>query len=226
MDTIRILLGYIVKIVLALLIGAFVLWLVGLLYPNFKASTLFNRNIFSFDWLPAPKNYGGLLGTRSDTNGKVYQPGPAYNGYGGSGAYANGADVEWTIYTGTSSYVVRSNPQNNTTSAGNTIPYADKSLYLRNLSIYQGGNISYGMTIYGEAKDTMFRNGIFTMTIIDRSGRIISSTQAMNTGSWAAPGWARFQMTIPTRLPAGIDCALVFNSANEPVKVGIPVRCN
>jgi hypothetical protein len=224
MDTIRILLGFIVKLVTGLLIGAFVIWLVGLLYPNFKASSLFDRKIFTFDWLPAPKNYGGLLGTRSDTNGKVYEPGPAYNGYGGSGAYANGADVEWTIYTGTSSHVVRSNPEN----ASGNVPaaYADKSLYLRNLSIYPGSNISYGMTIYGEARETMFRNGTFTLAIIDRSGRVFASAQAVNTGAWAAPGWVRFQAAIPTRLPAATECALVFYSANEPIKIGIPVRCN
>lgn len=224
MDTIRILLGFIVKIVFALLVGAFILWLVGLLYPNFKPSNLFKKNIFTFDWLPAPKNYGGLLGTRSDENGKVYVPGPAYNGYGAAGAYANGANVDWTIYTGTSSYVVRSNPQN-TNTAGHTTAYSDRSLYLRNLSVYDGANVSYGMTIYGEARDTMFRNGIFGTTVIDRDGRVIASTQAINTGSWAAPGWTRFKLTIPTRLPNGLDCALVFYSANEPVKVGIPVRC-
>lgn len=225
MDTIRILLGAIVKIVIALFVGAFVLWLVGLLYPSFKVSNLIKKNVFTFDWLPAPKNYRGLLGTQSATNGKVYQPGPAYSGYAGSGTYSNGADVEWTVYTGTDSYVVRSNPQNANT-ISNATGYSDRSLYIRNLSIYPGASISYGMTIYGEAKDTMFRNAIFTLAIIDRSGRVIASTQAVNTGSWAAPGWTRFQVTIPTRLPTGVDCALIFYSANEPVKVGIPVTCN
>ncbi len=225
MDIIRYLLGFIVKLVIGILFAALVLWLVGLLYPNFKAQNYLNMKVFTFDWLPAPKNYGGLLGTQSDTNGKVYQPGPAYNGYSSGNSYANGADVEWTIYTGTSSQTVRSNPGNQVFT-GNTTHYAEKSLYIRNLSVYEGGNISYGMMIFGEAKDTMFRNGSFSITIIDKAGRIVSSTQAVNTGTWATPGWARFQATIPTRLPAGTECALVFYSANQPIKVGLAVRCN
>ncbi|MEZ0209275.1 MAG: hypothetical protein ACAH17_03820 [Candidatus Paceibacterota bacterium] len=226
MDTIRYLLGFIVKLVVGIVIVVFVLWLVGLLYPNFKASNLFKGGVFSFDWLPAPKNYGGLLGTRSDTNGKVYQSGPAYNGYAQAGnQYGSGADVEWTIYTGTSSYVVKSNPGNQVFT-GNTTQYAEKSLYIRNLSVYEGGNISYGMVIFGEARQTMFKNGVFTLTVIDRSGKIIAVTQAINTGTWATPGWTRFQATIPTRLPQGAECALVFYSANEPIKVGLAVRCN
>jgi hypothetical protein len=225
MDTIRYLLGFIVKLVVGLVIASFVIWLVGLLYPNFKASNLFSMKAFTFDWLPAPKNYGGLLGTRSDTNGKVYVPGPAYNGYSGNNAYANGADVEWTIYTGTSSYISKSNPGDQVFT-GNTTQYSEKSLYIRNISVYEGANISYGMMLFGEARETMFRNDSFTITIIDKSGRIISSMQATSAGTWAAPGWARFKATIPTRLPQGVSCALVFYSASQPVKVGIPVRCN
>jgi hypothetical protein len=226
MDTIRYLLGFIVKLTVGILIAAFVIWLVGLLYPNFKASNIFSAKVFTFDWLPAPKNYGGLLGTRSDTNGKVYQPAPAYNGYAQNGnQYTSGADVEWTIYTGTSSYVVKSN-SNAQVFTGNTTQYADKSLYIRNLSVYEGENVSYGMTIFGEARQSMFRNGIFTITIIDRSGKIIAATQAINTGAWSTPGWYRFQATVPTRLPQGTECALVFYSASESVKVGLAVRCN
>lgn len=224
MDTIRYLLGFIFKLVIGLLIAAFVLWLVGLLYPNFKASSIFNAKILTFDWLPAPKNYKGLLGTQSDTNGKVYQSGPAYNGYAASGQYAQGADVEWTVYTGTSSYVVRSNPQNQV--PAKTTPYAERSLYIRNLSVYEGANVSYGLTIYGEARDSMFKNGTFTFTIIDKSGQVLSTTQAINTGVWATPGWARFQATVPSRLPPGSECALVFLSATQPIKVGLAVRCN
>ena len=207
MDTIRYLLSFIVKLVVALLVGAAILWLVGLLYPTFKPSNFFSLKVFTFDWLPAPKNYGGLLGTRSATNGKVYVAGPAYNGY---------TNQTGEVYSASENQVF----------TGNTTHYAQKSLYIRNLSVYDGANISYGMMILGEARDTMFKNGSFTITVIDRSGNILSSTQAINTGVWATPGWARFQATIPTRLPQGAECALVFYSANEPIKVGVAVRCN
>lgn len=206
MDTIRYLLSFIVKLAVGLLFAAFVFWLVGLLYPSFKFSNIASFKLFT---LPAPKNYGGLLGTQSSTNGKVYQPGPAYSGYSAN-TYTNGT------YDGSGNQVF----------TGNTTQYAEKSLYIRNLSVYDGANISYGMMIFGEARDTMFRNGAFTITVIDRGGRIISSTQATNTGTWSTPGWARFQATIPTQLPAGLECALVFYSANESIKVGLAVRCN
>lgn len=227
METIEYLLSIVLKIVFGLLLLVGVLWLVGLLYPNFKVSNVFSGKTFSMDWLPAPKNYPSLLGTKSadGQNGKVYVPGPAYNGYGNTYS-GRGSDVDWVYYTASGTQVVRGSQNvNDQVFTGNTSAYAEKSLYIRNLSIYEGGNVSYGTTFVGEARDTMFRNGTFTVAVLDGTGRIITSTQARATGAWSAPGWGRFQATISTTLPTG-DCALVFFSATQSVKVGMLVRCN
>jgi hypothetical protein len=224
MQTIEYLLSVILKLAFVLLLAAGVLWLVGLVYPSVRLSTILSGNIFSRDWLPAPTNYGGLLGSRtnSDANGKVYVPGPAYNGYGTG---YNGSNVDWVYYTATGTQVVRGGV-NDQVFTGNTSAYAQKELYVRNLSVYEGGNISYGTTFVGEARGTMFRNGTFPISVIDRNGKMLSTFQAINTGAWATPGWVRFQATIQTRLPSNTACALVFYSATENVKVGMAVRCN
>lgn len=234
MDAIRYLLGFVIKLALGFFLFAFVIWLIGFLYPQFKFSNLISGVSFQRDWLPAPKNYGSLLGGRTTdgVNGKVYVPNAPYNGNTGDAYYQSQDGVDFIIYTDSGTKVVKATGSattvntNNQPIPGNTGAYADRSLYLRNLSIYEGGKISYGSTFIGEARGTMFKNGVFTILVIDKSGKILASTQAINTGAWATPGWARFQATIPTRLPTGIPCALIFLSANQPVKVGMAVKCN
>ncbi len=98
MDTIRFLLGAVIKLVLVLLSIAFLLWLIGIFYPDLKPSKIFNWNVFSTDWLPSPKNYSPLFKARTNdgTNGNVYVPGPAYNGYANGEANGQaGSNVEW-----------------------------------------------------------------------------------------------------------------------------------
>ncbi len=212
MDTIRFLLGKIIQLTLILFIMTGILWLVGTFYPEFSPSNIFNGKAFSTDWLPAPKNYKGLLGTPKSggTYGTEYIAAPAYNGYsnGSQGSYDGSQNVNNQVFT------------------GNTTAYAEKSLYIRNLSVYEGGRISYGTTFVGEARDMMFKGGTFTILIIDRNGKIWGTMQAVNTGIWATPGWARFQATVPNSLPPNTDCALVFFSANQNIKVGLAVHCN
>lgn len=220
MDTIRYLLGAVIKLALGLLLLALVLWLVGVLYPEFKVSKIFSGDVFKRDWLPAPKNYGGLLGNKNNSgeNGTVYIPGPAYNGYQNT-TTNGGANVDWVYYTATGTQVVRARGNTETTNV-------ERSIYLRNLSIYQGATISYGLTIVGEARDTMFKNGLFPIVVLDTQGRVIAAMDAINTGAWSTPGWVRFQATVPVRLPQNTQCSLVFNSANQPVRVGMQVKCN
>ena len=220
MDTIRYLLGAVIKLALGLLLLALVLWLVGTLYPEFKVSKIFSMEVFKRDWLPAPKNYGGLLGNKN-TNGEygtVYKPGEPFNGYQNTSTNG-GSNVDWIYYTATGTQVIKTG---GTTETSN----AERSTYLRNLSVYQGGTISYGLTIVGEARDTMFKNGLFPIVVLDAQGRVITAMDAINTGAWSTPGWVRFQATVPVRLPQNTVCSLVFNSANQPVRIGMQVRCN
>lgn len=236
MDTIRYLLSLIIKLAFGLFFLAFIIWMIGFLYPQFKFSNLISGGVFSRDWLPAPKNYGSLLGGRTTTgvNGKVYVPNAPYNGYDSNAYYASQEGVDFIIYTDSGTKIVKAKGSatgnatnmNSQPTMENNGPYSERSLYVRNLSLYEGGNISYGSTFTGEARGTMFKNGIFPLLIVDRNGKVLASTQAINTGTWAIPGWSRFQATIPTRLPAGTECALIFLSATQSVKVGMAVKCN
>jgi hypothetical protein len=213
MDLIKYLLQNVFKLVIILFIAAFVLWLGKLFYPQANISSYASSTgigyFFSGDWLPAPRA-GGLAGTTTPIGGFTYKPGPAYNGWASStqptypGQYGNVNDQVWN---------------------GDTSAYRERSLYVRNISLYDNGVVSYGQTIYGEARQEMFKNGVFTIAIIDRSGRVLSAANAINTGTFSAPGWAHFQVTIQNRLPNGTECALVFYSANQQLKVGMPVTC-
>ncbi len=112
------------------------------------------------------------------------------------------------------------------TTTGNTNGFADRSLYIRNISLYEGGTIAHGLTFIGEARDTMFKNGVFTILVVDAQGKVITNFNGVNTGAWSTAGWSRFKATVPSRLPPGIPCALIFLSANQSsVKVGMRVQC-
>jgi hypothetical protein len=216
MELIRTLLGYIIKMIVGIALVVALLWLIGVVYPGFSPSQLFSStSVLKRDWLPAPKNYrlAPVAQNEDGSYGTVYKPGPAFNGY---------ASSSYVTYAGQAN---ESNV-NNQVFSGNTSSYAEKSLYIRNLSVYEGGNISYGITIVGEARGGMFKNGSFTVLVVDPQGRVLGNAQAINTGTWSVPGWARFQVTIPTRLPTNAPCGLIFLSANQPIKVALPVRCN
>ena len=49
MDTIRYLLGAVIKLALGLLLLALLLWLIGTLYPEFKVSKVFSGDTFKKD---------------------------------------------------------------------------------------------------------------------------------------------------------------------------------
>lgn len=228
MDTIRFILGAVIKLILILLSIALLLWLVGIFYPDLKPSKIINWKVFTADWLPSPKNYRPLFNakTTDGTNGNVYVPGPAYNGYANGEANGqSGSNVDWVYYTATGTQVVRAGGAQAGTSPTPS-GFADRSLYIRNMSLYEGGNIAYGLTFVGEARDTMFKNGIFTILVVDAQGKVITSMNAVNTQTWSIAGWSRFQATVPARLPSGAPCALIFLSANQSwTKVGMRVQC-
>lgn len=222
METIQYLIGKIIKLVIGLTLAVMVLWLVGLLMPQFKITNIIKSsgNLFSTDWLPAPKQYGQWgKSANKDTYGNEYVPGPEYNGY--QNEY--GGSVDWVYKSATSTYVVKSQPYN-TAYYGNDPSYSQRFNYIRNISIYDGGSIHYGQTIVGEAKTILFRNGVFPVLITNTKGAILGYSPAVNTGDWAIPGWSRFQFTIQTKLPAGEACILWF-VLQDGSRVSMPVRC-
>ena len=217
MDTIRYLLGMIIKLVLSLFIIVFFIWAMKTFYPTAitdVTSLVTGSDAFKQDWLPAPRNVADYLPKRSSStvHGVEFVPGPAFNS---AGTY-----VYQTNYV---TYGSSTSPMIPRYSTSNT----DRALYIRNTSAYQGMNVSYGTRFIGEARDTMFRNGSFNIFVVDTSGRIVGSAKALDMGTWAAPGWRRFQAIIGSRLPSNIPCALVFQSAQQTTTlVSLRVMCN
>ena len=247
MELIRSLLGLLLKIALALIFFSIVWWLITLFMPSLSLRSIFSSSATSTDggWLPAPGSFAGLLGQRNNTgqNGKVFISGPAYNGYGDS--YNNNAgysQVNYITYTADGTEITGGGGSANAKPVvKETTPYAQKELYIRNLSIYEGGHVYTGLSFVGEARNTMFQNGKFAIIIADPMGRVISTSYAEAMTSWSVPGWVRFQAIINSVLPYKIHCTMVFQSGGNPqysgsytysnqqinpIRVAIPVLCN
>ncbi len=246
MDAIRFLLGYMIRIVIVLFFVVIVWWLVSTLFPKIKVGSLFSLNGTSTvqgSWLPAPGSFKGLLGNASVPDGKsnVYTPGKAYNGYGNAyNGNQGGANVDFVTYTTEGEQIIRnqnnavfnSNEQFKVSQNGGTS--AQKNLYIRNLSIYEGGHAYTGLSFVGEARNTMFQNGKFPIIIINNRGQVVSVSYAEATSNWSIPGWIRFQVKINDVLPDKVPCTMVFEEArgtytyqtNPPVRIAIPVMCN
>lgn len=196
METIRFLLSKIIKIVIALGIMIGILWFINLAFPGLNIMHYLRGDAFSSDWLPAPRNLGTLNNVQQSQYGSEY-------------VHTNPIPYSYITYASTTSGT----------------PSHSRSYYLRNLSVYDGAMISEGRTIYGEARDVMFKNGAFPIIIVDARGQYIASMQAVNTGTWATPGWGRFQATVPVRLP-NAACSLVFLSAQQNIQLRVFARCN
>jgi hypothetical protein len=110
----------------------------------------------------------------------------------------------------------------------------DRSLSIRNLSIYQGGHVYTGLSFVGEARSTMFRDGKFPVVVIDAAGRLVGISAAVAQTQWAVPGWVRFETKIMYALPNNVPCTMIFEEAltpaeqklHAPHRVPLGVRCN
>lgn len=216
MDSIRYMLGAIVKIVVVLLIVAFLMVVFRYAYPG-GIQVSFSGLAIKGDWLPAPRDM------------KKEAPKPGADGYYGTvyqhGAPFGGYQAQPQQYI---TYSSQGQQANGTVQpyAGGSSPSAERAYYVRNLSVYEGAPVSHGMALYGESRDSMFKNGIFQIVIADRSGKAIVSMPAINLGTWSVPGWARWKAVVPIKLPQNIDCLLVFVSGDGRAVTSFPVRCN
>lgn len=247
MDIIRHLLLLLFKLAIALFASAVIWWLFVTLFPEARLRALFSKNgtsTVSGSWLPAPGSYKGVFGNASGTiTSNEYKPGVAYNGWGN--AYNNnngGAQVDYVTYTTEGTQIIKGG-QNSVFDSSQTLTksqnvsssgFADRSLYIRNLSIYEGGHVYTGLSFTGEARNTLFQNGKFPVVIVDGAGRVVTVSYAEATSNWSVPGWTRFQVKINGVLPNNIQCAMIFEEAKQqytynnslPTRVAIPVMCN
>ncbi len=253
METTRHLLKFFFMVAMAFFLFALVWWFVGAVKPttvtvaNTGTSTQKHVNT---DWLPPPRKYGGLLGHASGTNngnapkeyvGTEYVSNEPYNGWGTSNnngyTYSKVGYVNYTTPDGgpssgninTKNEVIKASDP-----ATQTVTPLEKGLYIRNLSIYQGGHVYTGLLFTGEAKAMMFRDGKFPIVVVDPKGMVVGVSAAIATTNWAVPGWVRFQTRVDYTLPNNLPCTMVFEGALtqverqtiKPTRVPVPVRCN
>jgi hypothetical protein len=128
------------------------------------------------------------------------------------------------------------------TKASSSVPTAltpnasipNRTLYVRNLSIYEGGHIYTGLSFIGEARSTMFRQGKFPIVMVDAYGKVVGVSTAAAENDWTVPGWVRFNTKIEYVLPKNMPCTMVFEEAQfpderakkAPTRVPLATRCN
>lgn len=246
MDAIRYMLGFLWRFAVGLVLLALVLWIVSVFFPAMSFRNIFGMNNASStsdgDWLPDPRSYQGALGKAKvpTANDNVYKGGEAYNGYANTAGGYKGDGGYYITYTSEGSKVVKVGDSKEGASAQPTNGYAQRGLYIRNLSVYDGGHVHTGMVINGEARSSMFTDGKFPIIIASQSGNPLTIVQTDATTNFSAPGWVRFRAVIQSVLPDKVPCTLVFEAAarsdssynysttgkQEPIRVAIPVICN
>jgi hypothetical protein len=223
MDTIKYLIGFFFKLAFAALFVALIWWLVSLLFPALSFSQL--KAVFSGeekrDILPSPRAYSGLFKVTNipTATSNLYVHGQAFQGYSQS------PTGEFLTYGSKS------------TGAAQPTTAPTRSMYIRNLSIYENGHVYTGLSFVGEARNEMFSNGGFRIVIIDQRGGLIGTSRAIKQENWSVPGWSRFSVKVQHVLPpGGVPCSMIFEqdieqfkysgTTAQPVRVGIPIKCN
>ena len=230
METLRYLLSKIMILIPLLLIFAGLYWLGVKMFP------LLPKDSFSGDFLPAPGSWGVSTKPPEPNNtDNLYVAGEPYNANDNyrNISYASFDSKGNLIYMRGGDLFHQTNTKQNSHQVFDTNngKYS-KGLYLRNLSIYEGGHIYTGLTFTGEAKSAMFYHGIMPITIIDVYGRVVAVEQAIAQQQWSTSGWTRFDVKIKSILPVRIPCNMIFQAAQgspdsyNKVFVGVPEMCN
>lgn len=205
---------------------------------------------------------GLLLGGKAPTPtfNEYVAPEP-YNGYGTVKAAKNAQPVYYVRYTSegvevtssqaegdlpptengvavtanqnTASVSTNSNTNTNTqTDQSQVVGYSPKSLYMRNLSMYEGGHIYTGFTVTGEARSLMFIDGKFPVIVADKDGKLVTVVPAVALSDPNASSWVKFRAKVTSVLPVGSRCTVVFEQARQkgstlvPARAAVPVICN
>jgi hypothetical protein len=246
MENIKYLLRFLFKLAVIAFFAALVWWGVVTFNPGFRLYSLVSittaTSTGNNGWLPSPRAFRGLLNKPKTPNpneneGVIY--GKVFNGYGNQ----SGEQFDYVTYkeAGVQMAQGKGVPTSNASGQGGSTStstqsqngYAQKSSFIRNLSIYEGGYVYTGLSFVGEARNTMFINGKFPIIVADRAtGRALSISYGEATTDWAVPGWVRFQVKINGAFPNNVPCTMVFEQAQysgsqvSPTRVAIPVVCN
>ncbi len=254
MDTVRHLLSFFLKISVAIFFLVLVIWLVALIprSQQVKNDTPMNASTtIKSDILPSPRKYSGLFSFNGNpTKAKTFvepepyvytgtQPGGTTISNAKNPVSVNGYSYPTYTYVGNSNVpavsYLRKTGTSSTTGESQVISKVPSSreLYLRNLSLYEGGRIYTGLSFIGEAHSNLFREGRFPIVVVDTAGRVIGFSFAIATTQWAVPGWVRFEAKINFPLPKNTPCIMVFEEAltqtektRQPLRVPLSVTCN
>jgi hypothetical protein len=254
MDTLKTLIGILMRMMFAIFFVAFVWWMVSLLYPSLGMLSI-KQTLFGTekkDFLPSPRAYGSFLkdlhalpvqtGTVSQYQPTAYSQVAPQEGY----TYST---VNYVTYTASNTLVVvdqkgdlvspslddyNKKLASQQSDIANATTSHFRSVYLRNLSIYEGGSIRQGLSFIGEARESMFRNGSFPVIILDQNKKVIGVSTASLSTKWSVPGWVRFEVKIVHQIPFKGPCTMIFQEAlteeeyknRQPVRIPLSVGCN
>lgn len=205
--------------------------------------------VASTGWLPAPGSFKGLFHAQPAPTGDATNVGygTTFHGYDNT---ADGGQFDYVTYRQQGIEMAQGKStsgqyQSNTQNQTNTQPsaavqqniapsFAQKSAYLRSLSIYEGGHVYTGLSFTGEARNALFSNGRFPVIIVEQStGRALAISFAEATTNWSTPGWVRFQVKMNTVSQSNAGaCLMIFEQGRpqgsqlQPIRVAIPVQCN
>lgn len=217
METMRYLMSKILLVVIILIL----VWAGYLVIKKFfpKLTFITPTHFFTDDWLPDPVNFTALNTAKtanlsSVTNDPWMSPGTSY--------------VE---YTGTGMRIINGKAPLTATSSI-TSGFSPVALYIRKLSIYTNGSLYTGLTFTGEARNTLFAQGVFPIYIVDSTGRIVAVEQAQALSAQTAPGWTKFVVQLRSVLPVRTPCHMIFRAAPTAqagysgTQVVLPYMCN
>lgn len=219
MDALKYLIGFFFKLAFGAIFVALVWWLVALLFPALSYTQV-KQLVFGDerkDLLPSPRTYARVVASAPEPSAtsNVYVAGKAFDGYG--------------LLSGT-----ETGPLLSYSTDGQGGQPVNRSLFVRNMSLYEGQKIYSGYSFFGEARDEMFSNGAFPILVAGANGNFLGVFRASSTASWSVPGWTRFEVVFNAHVFPAISqpCTLIFQQAREqysnqaPFRVGMPVTCN
>ncbi len=253
MEALKHLIKVFLKLAVAFFFFAFVWWFTALFFPALSFSSLLSYSQTTNkdgtkapkkDLLPAPKNYGGLLATKGTQNeySNVYTAGEPFNGYNTNNKDYSYSTANYVVYTSTGTAIIKGQPSSQVVKAPSQTTPTDtrtqaqvqRSTYIRNLSIYEGGRMYTGLSFIGEARAEFFKEGKFPIVILDAQGKVVGVSAAVATTKWTVPGWVRFETKITYNLPNNTPCTMLFEEAltqgekatRAPVRIPLAVKCN
>ena len=209
----------------------------SLLYVFTSPNSFSETSTTSRSWLPAPGSFKGIFASKSGSvndgsNNK-------FHGYDTISQTTNAYSYSYVTFKQNGKTMVLEQSNNGVTQPTNqnqqtNVVYAKKDLYIRSLTIYEGGRIYSNLDFSGEAKNTMFNDGKFNVIIVEQlTGKVLAHAHGVAQSNWTVPGWARFQVRFASVLPSqATSCAMIFEAGKptgingELLRVAVPVKCN